>query len=249
MIEIPKYLSLLDTIKQLFQNEKTEKTDKNDLLNWAKKIALLQLQVTSQSVSQILVNSLIHDSTQIMAINIKRHNQLNSSNEAERQHLNQFHLLIEHFYQALNQLSPTYTDEDISQQWMITSQSERKIPPVEAISDTTSSDAAIEKNRQADTSELDHCHSQEEMTITANSSITPSSTASKRLQPMSSDESQQSFITENNTTQASIDSVSNIIYEGTNMNKEQNRKPLNNEKPYSQKDSSFLKQLFDDKEE
>lgn len=246
MINIPEYLTLLSTIKQLFQNKETENSDKTLLYSWAQKTAQLQLQVTSQSVSLTLLTSLIHDSTQIMAINIKRYNQLGTSNEADKQGLNQFHLLIEQFYQALNQLTPAYTDEEIANRWRSVSQ------PTAATDVQAPNSHRSEVNRNSPTSGSNE-HQAPETNNTSDNTNNPTNnntinndTTSASIEapkpPLA--RGATALETENNSNPVAIDCDSQASLTDHSIKNNTCNKTKNHPE-----DSLFLTQLFDDKEE
>ncbi|WP_298769924.1 hypothetical protein [uncultured Shewanella sp.] len=116
-MKIPEYLPLLSSIKQLFSNEDKHHPDKHILLNWAKKLAILQLQQSAQSPSQSLLDSLIKDKADIMAIIVKLNALFDASHINNKQDLQQFHQIVEHFYQQLNRLHHTYTELERHTLW------------------------------------------------------------------------------------------------------------------------------------
>ncbi|WP_299009009.1 hypothetical protein [uncultured Shewanella sp.] len=116
-MKIFEYLPLLSSIKQLFINEKNDHSDKQILLNWAKKLAILQLQQAALSPSRSLLDSLIKDKADIIAIIVRLNALFDASNTQNKQDLQQFHQIVEHFYQQLNQLDHTYTEPKRQALW------------------------------------------------------------------------------------------------------------------------------------
>lgn len=110
--KIPEYLTLLKTIKQLCSPQSVSLEDKNQLLDWAYKTKLLQLQFNGNAISKPLVDSLNQLLMPVTEVIVR----LNSLANNDKQ-LNEFHQQIDDFYQPLHQLTDTLENEALQEQW------------------------------------------------------------------------------------------------------------------------------------
>ena len=107
MLKIPDYLPLLTTIKQLFKDDlNTNTQDKDWLINWAQKTAILRLQLNGKAVSAALLDSLQQDMALIMPIIIK----LNGVKGAA-QWVGPLHTEVVDFYQQLGLWADEHSSE------------------------------------------------------------------------------------------------------------------------------------------
>ena len=112
MLTTPEYLSLLALIKQLFtqQDELTEQ--KQQLIEWAQRVKLLQLQSVGDGVSATLVSDLEQQMPQmiVLAVELSQKDISPALIEALQQE-------IELFYQQVKQIDKTYSDEQLLENW------------------------------------------------------------------------------------------------------------------------------------
>lgn len=115
-MNVPNYLTLLDFINQLFNNQKTESVDlsaeQQTLVNWAQRVNLLKIQLTGKVVSVELKQMLMKELDELLTIFAKL-NQKKPNDEK----LTEFKTLVDQFYQDLNELTHTLTNEVLKSQW------------------------------------------------------------------------------------------------------------------------------------
>ncbi len=221
---IPEYLPLLSKIKQLFIHEEYMPSDKKKLILWANKLAILQLQQNTQSLSQALVESLIKEAAEVMTIIISLNTQFDRTNNPNKQNLTEFHQIVEDFYQQLSQLTQIYTETQRQALWVKSQQTKQT-------NNDQSPSLLDTKEKQKDIPEQDNNDFQETRKgiqsppPELNAASTPWDENSTMTPPLSS-----------------LNKSRNQSLPNTH------RAHHSQSEPYQKKESFFLKQIFDDKE-
>ena len=121
MLKTPEYLSLLVLIKQLFGQQEELTEQKEQLIEWAQRVKLLQLQSVGDGVSATLVSDLEQQLPQMIVLAVELSQQDISPTLIEA-----LQKEIEGFYQQIKQIDKTYNDGQLLENWQESFESDQK---------------------------------------------------------------------------------------------------------------------------
>ncbi|MFT5758994.1 MAG: hypothetical protein ACI9LM_003743 [Alteromonadaceae bacterium] len=143
MITLPRYLPLLDHIKDLFPDPTTLSTDKDWLINWATRIEVFRLQQQGNAVSEELVQMIQADFSPLLALLVR----LNSDKDKSML-VDEFHQQADEFYKQLNALSvkgaAIKSNKELTTDWLTERENQTKDSDATIKTKTTIDDSVAE---------------------------------------------------------------------------------------------------------